>query len=480
MGENTYLGNFAKWACLIRIQKRNPSREPIPSKKLIIGVLIWCSIAVASAIGLRHASEDSPQAAPQIIRHLTWSTKEVQIKFYSRQLVAVNDPVFVADTEPARPVGRVSRLGPMIESGDSSPQKSADKKIDFVNEATVTLFGGAPRLHDDATFILESTPQSTEWVIKTMLPKEKRRELVTLIMESYRRHMPEIAEAFEPVVQNSLTTASSVIRDDLQSAFEAREEQFQALGKRFEADLLQKRIVPLLHDEIWPVVEEKGSPLARKIGTEVWQELSLWRFGWRFLYDKSPLPERNFTEQEFNRFVKEKAAPILKAHLPDMLELQKSLVKEFADHPKIRETVRESFRTVVNDRELRDLLTAIFKEVLIENDRLKRTIEQQWTGPQARAAIDLASRKLDPTINRIGESMFGNPNKSITPEFARVLRRMVLHKDQRWLILDPGGNGSDDVVSKNESGFVYTALVGDRDSLIPSSVVPNRPTRSVD
>jgi len=404
----------------------------------------------------------------------------VQIKFDSGQLVAVNDPIFVTDSESARPVGRVSRLGPLGENRTASAENPDELKIAYVQEATVTLFGGAPKLRSDAKFVLQSTPKSTEWVMKTMLHEEKRRELVTLIMNSYRRHMPEIAAAFEPVVKDSLATAGAVIKDELQVAFEAKEKEFLALGKRFETELLQEKIVPLLQDEVWPVVEKQGAPLAQKIGTEIWQELSLWRFGWRFLYDRSPLPERNFTQNEFNRFVKSKATPIMKAHLPEILELQKSLVNELSQHPEVRKTVRESFRTVVDDREVRALLTDIFKDVLIDNPRLRETMEQQWTGERARAAIDLASRRLDPTINQIGETMFGNPNKGITPEFARVMRRMVLSKDQRWFMLDPGSVMGDDAAANNQLGESYRALVGSRDALIPSSFGPRDPSRATE
>ncbi len=434
---------------------------------------MWCGIATLGVIGLRQANRDSPQAGAQILQYLTTSTREIQIRFFSRQLMAVNDPVFAADAKDGRPVGRISRLGPIKRALQVGSDDPAAQKINFVNEATVTLFSNAPPLHNDAMFTLQSTPDSTEWVVKTMLPAKKRRELVTLIMQAYQRHMPEIAEAFKPVVKDSLADAGAVIRDELQTSFEAREKEFQALGKKFESELLRKKILPVLHDEVWPIVEEKATPLARKVGTEIWQELSLWRFGWRFLYDKSPLPERNFTEQEFNRFVKEKAAPILKSHVPDMLELQKSLVEEFADHPKIRQTVSDSFQMVVDDQELRELLTSIFKEVLIDNARLKQTMQRQWTGPEAREAIDLASRRFDPTINRIGEAMFGNPNKSITPEFARVLRRMVLHKDQRWLILDPGTNDKERVASGDLPSGTYPAVAGSRDSLIPSAITPD-------
>lgn len=454
--------------------------KSILSKKTIIGILIWCGIVALGAIGLHRASDDSPAAAPQIVRFLTSQTRDVQIQFDSRQLVAVNDPVFVTDSESARPVGRISRLGPPGEHRTASAENPDELKIDYVQEATVTLFGGAPKLRSDAKFVLQSTPKSTEWAIKTMLPKEKRRELVTLIMDSYRRHMPEIAAAFQPVVKDSLASAGSVIKDELQIAFKEREEEFLALGKRFETELLQEKIVPLLQDEVWPVVEEQGAPLAQKIGTEIWKELSLWRFGWRFLYDKSPLPERNFTQNEFNRFIKSKAAPIMKAHLPEIMELQKSLVTELSELPEVRKTVRESFQTVVDDQEVRALLTNIFKDVLIDNPRLRETMEQQWTGERARAAIDLASRRLDPTINRIGETMFGNRDSEITPEFARVMRRMVLSKDQRWFMLDPGSVMGDDAVTSDQPSDTYRALVGSKDALIPSLFVPDHSAGQVD
>jgi hypothetical protein len=243
-------------------------------------------------------------------------------------------------------------------------------------------------------------------------------------------------------VKESLTTATSILRDELRVAFAKREDQFQQIGQRYESELLQKKIVPLVEEEIWPAVEKRGGPLAQEVGNEIWRELSLWRFSWRYLYDKSPLPTRNFTEREFDRFVREKAAPILKAHVPELLELQKQLVKDFSQNERIRQSVQDSFRTVVNDQEVQSLLTEIFHEVLIDNQRLQDELRGDWESGQARVALELASRRLDPTINQIGEAMFGNPNTAITPEFARVMRRMVLHKDQRWFVLDAGSPDS--------------------------------------
>jgi len=51
--------------------------------------------------------------------------------------------------------------------------------------------------------------------------------------------------------------------------------------------------------------------------------------------------------------------------------------------------------------------------------------------------MKMANGRLESTITRIGQSLFGSPKGKITTEFARVLRNRVLHKDDRWLVLNP-------------------------------------------
>ena len=451
--------------------------------KSTVGILIWLGLIVVAVIGLRAANRESPAAAEQLIQHLSTPRRRIQVVFPLRQVVAVNDPIYASDTidsngdktGSARPIGRVSRLGPLEERiipagliGGGEPL--SHQKIAYVSEATIELFGSADRLRTDARIVAHAAPHSTEWVLQTMLTPEKRRKIVTLIVNSWQRHMPEIADALKPVVKDSLTLAGSVIQEDLKAAFAKREKQFQAIGERYETELLRKKIIPIVEEEIWPLVEERGRPLAEKIGTEIWQELSLWRFSWRYLYDKSPLPKRDFTQREFDRFVKEKAAPIMKAHVPDILEVQKHLVDDFANNETIRRSLRESYRTIVGDQEVQRLLAEIFREVLIDNQRLQQQMKAAWQTGQARRAVELASRRLDPTINRIGEALFGNPNTEITPEFARVMRRMVLRKDQRWFVLD-AGNAESSLRDSNEP------LVADRGA---SETIPYSKTTEKD
>ena len=184
--------------------------------------------------------------------------------------------------------------------------------------------------------------------------------------------------------------------------------------------------------------------MAEEIGQEIWKEVSVWRFGWRYIYDRSPLPEKKLTEKEFNRFVENKAVPILENHLEDFIDVQKAVLTKISGNEKVKETVSASVQEISNDPKFRELVTSIFREALVENQRLKNTLREKWQTPSAQAAMARANQSLDPTVTKIGATLFGSTHTAITPEFARVLRNKVLHKDERWLTLHTKTNGDRD------------------------------------
>ena len=242
-------------------------------------------------------------------------------------------------------------------------------------------------------------------------------------------------QQLRPVVEASLREASAVIRDDLKKAFDAREDQLRKIGQRYQADLVEKEIVPLVQSEILPIVKSEGEPLASAIGQEIWNEVSMFRFGWRYIYDKTPLPDKKLTEKEFKRFVDDKVVPILESHVEEIVSVQQAIMKRIVKNEQVKATISKSIKSVVNDPEVQELMGDVFQEVFVKNDRLKGVLEEHWKGPDAQRAMAIANDRLEPTVTEIGVALFGSSSEKITPEFARVLRRRILHKDSRWLTL---------------------------------------------
>ncbi len=425
---------------------------PFPQKsetKAIVGSLIWIAAIALLAIMIRtRLTENS--IANRLSGYFGQQQRSMELISSDWQMLGFGDPVFLLTENQTIRVGKIAH----IDFGEGYEKyRLGDTKI-----AMATFYGNAPRLEPGDYLMVHQTDQSVEWVIRTMLPPEMRKKIGQLITNAWQANQDELVAMFRPLIEESIADAGKIIQDDLKVAIQNHRVQIDALSERYQIQLLEKEIIPLVRNEIWPIVEEEAQPLAQSIGQEIWQEVSVWRFGWRYIYDRSPLPEKKLTEKEFNRFVETKAVPILENHLEDFIDVQKSILTRIAGNGKVKATFSKSVREVANDPQFRDLVTSIIKEALLENPRLRETLKEKWQSPQARRAMLIANQRLDPTVTEIGATLFGSTRTAITPEFARVLRNKVLHKDERWLTLHTSSAGNRDedlatnIVEAIESG----------------------------
>ena len=176
------------------------------------------------------------------------------------------------------------------------------------------------------------------------------------------------------------------------------------------------------------------------MGEELWQKVSVWRFGWRLIYDVSPLPEKKLTDQEWNRFFDHDAMPILEKHSEDFAGVITEVIRDTAANQHVQEVSRKSLAMMAEDPQLRALLRSLLREVIVDNPRFRETVDRQLNSPETRRALDVTSARLEPAMRRIGDMIFGTQNAGITPEFAQVLRSEILDKDHRWFLLNaPAG-----------------------------------------
>jgi hypothetical protein len=151
------------------------------------------------------------------------------------------------------------------------------------------------------------------------------------------------------------------------------------------------------------------------------------------------LPEKRLAEREFERFVDEKMIPILKSRVPEFLSLQQDVVRRVSNNQKVQNIFNSSVQEIFNDPAVQDVFTDVFQEVFLDNQKLRQSFEENWKSPRAKQALQKASQLLEPTITDIGVALFGSRRDKITPEFAKVLRHRILHKDDRWFLLHLAG-----------------------------------------
>ncbi|MCH2183049.1 MAG: hypothetical protein MK108_13680 [Mariniblastus sp.] len=403
-----------------------------------IGATIWILLLLVGWAAWQQYAVEQTRATGQLWQHWTRAARPVELQFESPMPVRVGDPLVHFEDGSARMVGVIRH----VESPDS-----ISEELVMTDRAYAEWFGSAPPRRDGMQLTYHSTPDSMEWVVQTMLPPATRQRIGELLVEAYREHQSEILSELQPVMEKTFQDAAQIMKEEFRQSVQRHDQQIQELGKRYQVELVEQELVPLVQQEIWPVIEQLGKPLVIDIGQQLWAEASIWRFGWRFLYDQTPLPQRNLAQKEFERFASEKAGPIISENLPKIIAVQQQMLAEISRNEKVRETVSESLRTVVQDDEFQVLVGDIMKDVLVDNERLHQALVDNWNSPEARQAMELTNRRLEPTITRIGQTLFGSPETEITPEFARVLRSQIMQKDQRWLVLrpvpgeEPGGSG---------------------------------------
>ena len=438
--------------------------------RVIIGALIWLGLIAGAILLFNRATPGDLKIPTQLGNYFGQQRRTITMRSAYNDVFGIGDPIFLEVDGNVTPVGVVADLG----LDDRKDKHQRNFKQAFQQTATVELYGNAPQLVPGDYFTQHSTDDSMAWVINTMFPPEMKEKISGLILNAYQSNQADLMEVFRPVVEQSLVDATGIIREDLKEAIENHRVEIDKISARFQSDLLEKEIIPLVQEEIWPIVAAESRPLATQVGQEIWQEVSVWRFGWRYLYDRSPLPEKQLSEKEFNRFVDNKAIPILESHINDFIDLQQRLLSGISKNEKVKSTVSASIRKIAEDEEVQALVSQIFRETVIDNDRLKESLEKNWNSAQAKRAMNLANNRLEPTVRTIGETIFGSTQTQITPEFARVLRNRVMHKDERWFTLhtSASGNRNEELAQQLiDSGRAADTASGSLQQTIP--VVPS-------
>lgn len=389
----------------------------------LLGAAFWLSCLVLGGGWLVASSRDG--AKPLISS--VWTPTDSVILSDPTLSLSVGDAAFAKDSvaDTWHQVGHVLRVNPEAKTVTLSLYEPFDLERE-------TQFWD-PDQSISAT--LHRSSGKVDDVIATLLPKPKREQLAQKISAAMRAHGKEISEAMLPLVFETVRQSLPVIESELSASLKRHDAEVEAIAARFREDIIQEQMVPLVRTEVLPVLRLHGREPAESIGREIWGKASLWRFGWRALYDSAPLPERELVREEWSRFVEQEVVPIVEDHLDEIAEAVEAILRDLAANEVLRERLGDVALQIVNDDEARDLLRTIVMEAIVDNERLRQVWVNVWTSPEAREKLRTAGERLEPVIREIGDEVMGTRREGIEPGFARVLRNQILGKDKVWITL---------------------------------------------
>ena len=401
--------------------------------RIIAGALVW--LVILGWVGIKYVPGwfgDESVAGQSLTEYMVASQEIRELDFEYTSNVRIGDPIFARNID-----GELVQVG-AIRQVDSA--ESQDYDVCYCDWASVVFFSSAPDLQPGDYLTFHQTPTSMDWVARFLFPPETQSEIIGMLTEVYTDHSEAVLSELKPILQDAWQETSVIIRDELLKSLSRHRSEFEALGERYRTEIVDKELLPVIGDEVWPIVREEGRPVLEQVGQQIWQEASVFRFGWRALYDASPLPQKDLTSTEFTRFVEDEAVPVLTKNLPAFLEAQQSIMKQVIANPEVQAVVANSLEKISKDPELQRIILQVLKESILENEALQSTMLDVWNRPDLQYLKQLTDAKLEPTVVAIGEKVFGSPYTGVTPEFARILRNKILLKDERWFILNRVAN----------------------------------------
>lgn len=389
-----------------------------------VGLLIWVALPILAWVALRaFAPTDALWSGTQKLWQQWWTRSALrEARLEETLIIQFRDPVFYFDVD-----GRPQRLGHVISPTEVWAPAGTSLQV-HVYQADFPWEQGRLELHRPARNLAR--------VAEVMMTDERLARLNAILSNARQQHEQEVLAELGPLFRQAVADLRPVLEEELRVAVERNRPRLERLSDKYHAKIVNQRLVPLVKTEILPVVQRLATPLLERIGSEMWQQVSLWRFAWRYVYDGSVAPTDRLVNREWNRFLQQQAMPILESHSQDFVDLQTAIVRELAANPLVTQAIRDSLGEVLDDEEVWGVVRSILAEGITENARVEQSMRQILQAPKFQLSLQRLSLRLEPHAVLIGQELFGTPDK-VNKEFALVLRHMILNKDQQWLVWVP-------------------------------------------
>ena len=412
------------------------------TRKFILGTTTWLALisgGVLAVLGQFAASgRGASETVAGIAGWLAGAPQEYSAVSASYLLLASGDPIFLKTED-----GRYRQVGRVRNNFTPPPADSSQPVLPHVEaytqKATVVLYDSAVDKVFPLGYQLEyhKTPTALDWVANTLITSERQQQIAEIIARAWEQHREQVMLKLQPIVETGIGKCVEAIETELPTVLNAHRGDFGKLADRYQVEIIRNQIVPLVRTEILPIVQDEVRPLATELGKDLWNRVSLFSFTWRYLYDVSPLPEKNAVKLEFDRFMKEEVTPALESRSNEFVAVTERILGRISRNEKVRSVIRENLKKVATDKELQTIVWAIVQESVINNQTLRTTMRDYWASAEVQDAMSAATANFETTARTIGDTIFGSREGGVTPEFARVLRAQILMKDRRWFVIAP-------------------------------------------
>jgi hypothetical protein len=402
-------------------------------KNVLFGALFWIAALAAAGVALSRV-DPATRARLDHVRTEGWRALHDRppafvVRFAGfgsgDRYVERNNGVF------AQVDGRFDRIGEITRVRRDGDDLLATIAFDRAR-ADVQLRQGTKAVR-------RSQGRSFVYALQKLLTDERRAAVAQRWQEFRALHEAAVLSELQPVVADLLQGGAALVEQELPAVLARHGAEVDALVKRLRIEVGRDQLLPLLTEEVWPVVVRHAAAPAEVIGRELWDKVPLFDIAMRAAADKVLEKEPVRVEKRWRDFVNDEALPTLAAHEPEMAAAFAAIARELLQSDAVHRRVSTLLDSVLKDPEAKRLTSELTRELLFENPRLKEFVRQRLDDPEVRARLQRVSDRLQEFLDPVGDLLLLDATgQAINPDLAQLIRLLLLKRDAQVLYLELG------------------------------------------
>ena len=389
--------------------------------KAILGAVFCSAVVILVATLLANV----PGAPTLIARLGDWKSDLEALTFTceDRPDLRPGDPVYAEESEAFALLGRVVE----VSAGPPSRVRVA------VDPFVLRQFGA--KSHGYAM----SPNRDLGWMARTLLPPDLRKRLVDDLRQTWDENKEQTIKLLRPHVMTLVGDVATILKDTLPAALRKHEEDRKRFFEAFTREVFQDDLAPLLEKEFMGRLEKRLTPVASDLGSEILKEIRFGEklaFGWTAIFGSDKAKERKFKE-----LVRDKILPQLKAKGPEILREAMTAVREGLADEDVRQQLDAALKETIAHETFQKFTGAVLKTWIAENAQLRQRLSAAFESPDFRAPVEALWKECEPKLEALLEDILDRGDgQGMDHRVVRVLRRLVLWKDARYLLLVSEGD----------------------------------------
>ena len=394
-----------------------------PRAWLGLAFSIACATLVFTAV---NSSPGAGTLADRMVDHLTGRMSELQASFPQRPDLRPGDPVYTVEEQAFALVGRVQEIS------DDSPT--------LVRLAVDPM---VPRLLGAGTRAEAMTPdQDLAWVVRTLVPPEMRGRLLVELRRTWENEREETLARLRPALMALLDDLTGVLGETLPDVIEKNRPEIERVLALLRDEVYPEELKPVI-DSVWvPLMQEHLGRTASEIGKEVGERIGwgdLAGVVWTTLKRKVGLGKDDEVKKELEELLRNAALPVFKEKAKQLAAGAYKATVETVARDEVRQALEKAARRIGGHPAFKDLLKRINRDWLVDNKRLRDRLNAALADREIKKIADDLWKKVEPTFEKtLQEMLTRSDGQGMNHRLVRVLRRVVLKKDERYVLLVPG------------------------------------------